>query len=247
MSDLANHFAQQIRTAETEAGRVYQAVIGLVTDNKDPQKLGRVRVKVPILSEDDTTDWAPIVMFGASKNRGWFFIPEVDDEVLVMFEHGDVHRPLVIGALWNGMDPPPDDNRDGKNDRRVIKSRAGSRVLFDDGDSSKVVIEDGSGKGRITLDSSNNKITIEALDGDVCLQAPTGKIQIVATSVQVRATQNLQVHAGSDIQIGSSQSITISGQTDGFSGSQLNQNCGNAQAPVAPSADPQDVDDPYGS
>ena len=247
MYDLAHHFAQQIRTSETEAGRVYEAVIGIVTDNKDPQKLGRVKVKVPILSEDDTTYWAPIVMFGASKNRGWFFIPEVDDEVLVMFEHGDVHRPLVMGALWNGKDKPPDNNSDGKNDRRVIKSRAGSRVMFDDSDSPKVVIEDGGGKGRITFDSANNKIIIEALDGDVCFQAPNGKIQIVAKSAQLQATQNLQVHAGSDIQIGSSAAIKIGSAADAFSGAQLNQNCGNAQAPTAPSADPKDVDDPYGS
>jgi uncharacterized protein involved in type VI secretion and phage assembly len=244
---LANYFAQQILTSETEGSRVYEPVIALVTDNKDPDKLGRVKVKIPILSDSDTTDWTPIVMFGASKNRGWFFIPEIDDEVLVMFEHGDMQRPLVVGALWNGQDKPPDNNSDGKNDRRVIKSRAGSRFLFDDSDSPQVVIEDGGGKGRITLDAQNNKIIIEALDGDVCFQAPSGKIQIVAKSIDITATQNLQIHAASNIQVGSSASIKITQQADTFSGSQVNANCGNALAPQAPSADPKDVDDPYGS
>ena len=85
-------------------------------------------------------------MLGAGKNRGWFFIPENDDEVLCLFEHGDMERPLVVGALWNGKDKPPDKNPGG-NPRRVIKSRAGSKITFDD-DQMKLIIEDGSGKGK---------------------------------------------------------------------------------------------------
>ncbi len=70
-------FATQVHTAETESSRVYEPLIGVVTDNKDPSKLGRVKVKIPILDkEQDSSCWAPIVMSGAGKNRGWFFIPE---------------------------------------------------------------------------------------------------------------------------------------------------------------------------
>jgi len=172
--DLASVFTDQIHAGEHESHKVFEAVIGMVTDNKDPSKLGRVKVKIPILSGDDTTWWAPIIMLGAGKNRGWFFIPEIDDEVLVMFEHGVMDRPLVIGALWNGKDKPSDTNPDGANKHRVIKSRAGSRIFFDDSDSPQVIIEDGGGKGRITIDSKSNKITIEAITGDVCFQSPTG-------------------------------------------------------------------------
>src|SRR5258706_15352610 len=125
--DLSTAFAGQIRTAEAEAGKVYEPMIALVTDNKDPSKLGRVKIKIPILSEKDTTWWAPIVMLGAGKNRGWFFIPEVDDEVLVLFEHGDMDHPLVVGALRNGKDKAPDNNPGG-NPRLVIKSRSGSKI-----------------------------------------------------------------------------------------------------------------------
>ena len=247
--DLPTFFAGQILTAEAEGGRVYEPVIGLVTDNKDPQKLGRVKVKLPVLSAQDTTFWVPIVMLGAGKNRGWFFIPEPDDEVLVLFEHGDLDRPLVVGALWNGKDKAPDANSDGKNDHRVIKSRAGSRVLFDDSDASpSIVLEDGTGNARITIDAKNNKIKIEALKGDVCFQAPQGDLKIVAKTAELKAGQNLEVHAGSNLSWGTDAAAKINGGSSVMiSGAKSNQNCGNASAPSAPTADPQDVKDPYGS
>ena len=242
--DLAGAFAAQIFQAEKEAGRVYEAMIGIVTENKDPQKLGRVKVKVPVLSDRDTTCWAPIVMLGAGKNRGWFFIPEVDDEVLVMFEHGNVDRPLVVGSLWNGKDAPPDRNTGG-NPRRVIKSRQGSTITFDD-EQMKLVIEDGTKMGRITFESETNKITIEALSGDVCFQSPTGDTQIVAQTMELTAKQNVEIHAGSAMAWGTDASLAMkSSGSVTISGSKSNTNCAVAQMPQAPEADPKDVPDPY--
>ncbi len=243
--DLQSVFADQIRTAESEAGRVYEPVIALVTDNKDPSKLGRVKVKIPILSDKDTTGWAPIIMLGAGKNRGWFFIPEIDDEVLVMFEHGDLNRPLVVGALWGGKDKAPDKNPGG-NPRRVIKSRQGSKITFDD-EQMKIVIEDGTGKGKITFDANANKIIIEAMQGDVCFQAPAGDIQIVAKEAEFIATASLEIHAGSAMQWGSDSNVTVKSTNVSLSGSTKNQNCGSSAMPAAPTSDPQDVPDPYGS
>ena len=244
---LDSMFAQQIQTAEAESSKVFEALIGVVTDNKDPSKLGRVKVKLPILSDQDSTHWAPIVMSGAGKNRGWFFIPEPDDEVLVVFEHGDLNRPVVIGALWNGKDGPPGDNKNGKNDGRMIKSRAGSKVSFDDGPNPNIVLEDGSGKGRITLDTKNNKITIEALEGDVCLQSPTGDMTIIAKSMALEAKDSIEIHAGQAMSWGSDQTVKINGsQGVTTSGSTSNPNCGNSSSPAAPTADPQDIADPYG-
>ena len=244
--DLASVFAEQIRTAETEGARMFEPVIAIVTDNKDPSKLGRVKIKIPVLSEQDTTWWAPIIMMGASKNRGWFFIPEIDDEVLVLFEHGDMDHPLVVGALWNGKDKPPDKNPGG-NPRRVIKSRAGSRIVFDD-DKMQIVIEDGAGNGRITFDSNNNKIIIEALKGDVCFQSPAGDMKIVAKTSELKATSNLEIHAGSTISVGASGGATIKGGSGvTLSATQVKMSSGGAASPTAPTAAPKDVDDPYGS
>jgi len=245
MYDLANVFAAQIRTAEAESSRVYEPVIGVVTDNKDPSKLGRVKLKIPILSDQDSTYWCPIVMLGAGKNRGWFFIPEKDDEVLVMFEHGDLNRPLVVGALWNGKDKPPDKNPGG-NPRRVLKSRQGSKITFDD-DKKQLIIEDGVGKGKITFDAQANKITIEAIDGDVCFQTPADDMTIVAQSIEMTANTNLEIHAGDAMQWGAGGSATIKSSGTTLSGSKVNTNGGSAQMPSAPTTSPQDVPDPYGS
>ncbi|MEO8699193.1 MAG: phage baseplate assembly protein V [Kofleriaceae bacterium] len=243
--DLASVFAEQIRTAETESTRVYEAVVAIVTDNKDPSKLGRVKLKIPVLSETDVSWWAPIVMVGAGKNRGWFFIPEPDDEVLVLFEHGDVNRPLVVGAMWGGKDKPPDKNP-GSNPRRVIKSRAGSKITFDD-EEMKIVIEDGTGKAKITFDSNAKKIIIEAMVGDVCFQAPTGDIQIVAKEAEFIASKSLEIHAGSNMAWGSGAGVTIKSSNVTMSGSKGNANCGTASMPAAPTSEPKDVDDPYKS
>ncbi len=244
--DLQSVFAAQIQQAELESDKVFEPVIGLVTDNKDPSKLGRVKVKFPVISEKDTSFWCPIIMLGAGKNRGWFFIPEVDDEVLCIFEHGDLERPLVLGALWNGKDKPPDKNPGG-NPRRVIKSRQGSKITFDD-DQMKLIIEDGTGKGKITFDSNANKIIIEALDGDVCFQSPKGEMKIVAKSASFKAGTNVEIHAGKAMAWGTDASATLDGGSSTLlKGQKVNINCGGAQAPAAPTADPQDVADPYGS
>jgi uncharacterized protein involved in type VI secretion and phage assembly len=247
--DLASVFAAQIHQGEKEADKVYEPLIAVVTDNKDPSKLGRVKVKYPVISQQDTSWWAPIIMLGAGKNRGWFFIPEVDDEVLVLFEHGDMTRPLIVGALWNGKDKPPDKNP-GKNPRRLIKSRQGSKITFvddDDGSIHQLIIEDGASKGRITIDSDKNKIIIEALEGDVCFQSPKGDFKIVAKEIQMKAKEKMEFHAGTSMQWGTGTSATIKGQTTTIVGSNVNMNCGKSQMPEAPTADPKDVPDPYGS
>jgi phage protein D len=81
-------------------------VVALVTDVSDPEGLGRVKVSFPWLSDDFVSGWARTVQAGAGKNRGAMVLPEVGDEVLVVFEQGDVRRPYVLGGLWNGVDTP---------------------------------------------------------------------------------------------------------------------------------------------
>ena len=98
--------------------RYYGTVIGLVTDLDDPEGLGRVRLSFPWLDPDTDSGWARMLRPMAGKDRGFYYMPERDDEVLVAFEHGDIRVPYVLGALYNRNDDPPDDDID-RHVRRI--------------------------------------------------------------------------------------------------------------------------------
>ncbi len=244
--DLADQLFRHLQREVASAERIGGAVIGVVTGNQDPDKLGRVQVRLPMFGDQDSTWWAPVISAGAGKQRGWFFIPEIDDEVVVMFEHGDVNHPVVVGALWSKDDAPADSNG-GDNERRVIKSRAGSRLIFDD-DKQLLIIEDGGGKGRVTLDADKNLITIEALDGDVAVQAPAGAFTLVADKAVLKAGGNLTISSGDGMTIAGDAGVTIkAGSAMAISGSTVDINNGGAKSAQAPQASPAAVADPYGN
>ena len=232
-SDLPSFFFQQIREAEERADKIYEPVIGVVVDNKDPDKLARIKVKFPSLPGDDSSKWAPIVALGAGADRGWFFLPEVDDEVLVMFEHGDFNRPVAIGAIWNGTDKPADKN-DGANERRTIVSRCGSKIVFDD-DKGTITLEDGGGEGTFTI-TTENKIIIESKSGDVCAQAPAGDVNVVANEIKLEADSSLKCEAATAspsgfLNAGADGKVTFKGDSMlDVSGMLVNLGCGSAQA-----------------
>lgn len=82
-------------------------VIGIVKSLDDPDGEGKIQVEFPWLEEGKRSGWAPVAVAMAGKNRGMYYMPEIDDEVLVAFEHGDFNHPFIIGFLWNGVDKPP--------------------------------------------------------------------------------------------------------------------------------------------
>jgi uncharacterized protein involved in type VI secretion and phage assembly len=194
-------------------------VIGIVTNNKDPEGQGRVKVKFPWLSADAESSWARIASPMAGASRGLFILPEVNDEVLVMFEQGDVNHPYVIGSLWNGSDKPPlsaDDAVDGQGNvvRRIFKTRAGHTITFDESDDSPgILIVDKTGNNKITIDSKENKLSVQ-LDGDVELKSK-GKIDLTAQNdVTIESqTGNVKVKAASSMNIEASGQMTIKGAT----------------------------------
>lgn len=193
-------------------------VIGLVTNNQDPEDQGRVKLKFPWLSDDQESNWARLAMPMAGKDRGLFLLPEVGDEVLVMFEQGDVNHPYVIGAVWNGSDTPPLPvskavNSSGAVVQRIFKTRAGHTVIFDDSDDSPgIQIIDKTGNNKIVIDSKDNKLTIE-LDGDVKLTSK-GKIEVEAsTDMNFKANGSLSLKASSGIDIEADGSVKIKGAT----------------------------------
>jgi len=171
--------------------RIYGAVIGIVTDNQHPDGEYRIKVKFPWIrskdagdKEDFVSSWARISSLLAGPSRGWYMLPDVDDEVLVMFEHGDIRRPIVIGGLWNGKDLPPVgkeapkkstdpmgvdlgidkacvDTKDNKKNRaRFFHSRSGHLLLFDDADEDKdekIVLKTARGHTLVLNDKDGNE------------------------------------------------------------------------------------------
>src|SRR5205814_7216540 len=105
--------------------RLLGVVIGIVTNNRDPDGMHRVKLRFPWLGADDESHWARVATPMAGNGRGFYTLPEVDDEVLVAFEHGSVEHAYVIGALWNGQDKAPENNDNGSNDHRSFTSRSG--------------------------------------------------------------------------------------------------------------------------
>ncbi|MBE7555630.1 MAG: VgrG-related protein [Anaerolineales bacterium] len=141
--------------------------IGLVTNNRDPEGMGRVKLKFPWLSEQEESTWARISSPMAGDGRGFFYLPEINDEVLVAFEHGDIHRPYVLGVLW-GKDKPPLSaeeavSGDKKVNKRILKSRSGHRIILDDtAGQEKIEIIDKSGNNSVVINTATNNITIQA-------------------------------------------------------------------------------------
>ncbi len=193
--------------------KIFGVVVGIVTNNKDPDGLGRVKVKIPVLSGDDESHWARVVTFMGGKERGAFFLPEVDDEVLVTFEHGDLSSPYVIGALWNGVDKPPETNGDGKNNVRLIKSRSGHMIRLDDTDGAeKIEVIDRTGKNLISVDTASNTVTVNS-DKDITLSAPNGTITIEAQDVAIKASASAKTESGAGMELNASGTMTIKGAT----------------------------------
>lgn len=149
--------------AEREPALMTGLVIALVTDNNDPQNMGRVKVKYPWLSDEHASDWIRVAAPGGGNRRGIEFLPEINDEVLIGFEMGDIHYPYVLGGLWNGKDAiPAVATQGGKVVKRIITSRSGHTITLDDTDGKEqVIVEDKSGN-RIELNSVDNKLTIQA-------------------------------------------------------------------------------------
>jgi uncharacterized protein involved in type VI secretion and phage assembly len=181
-------------------------LVGIVTDLDDPEKLGRVRVRLPHLA-DAVSDWCRIVTPLGGKDRGWFLRPEKDDEVLLACEFTDPRRIHVIGGMWSKVDlPPADDGKKTDNNWRFFRSRSGHMLKFDDtSGAERIEITGKGGKQQIVIDVSGTKIQVTCSSGDIELSAPDGKLSINAKTVEIKSSKTMTIQAG--------DSMTVKGQT----------------------------------
>ncbi|HEU0013465.1 MAG TPA: phage baseplate assembly protein V [Longimicrobium sp.] len=189
------------------AARPCGVVTAVVTNNQDPEKLGRVRLRYPWLSDEQESDWARVGMPAAGPGRGLWLPPEVGDEVLVVFAQGDQRFPYVVGALWNQNAPPPEASA---LERRTLRSRSGHVVRLDDTAGGEAIeIVDGSGRNSIRIATADNAITITC-DGDLTLESRQGKLVLKAAGgieaasrgdVSVKAKTALGLEAEGDTKV----------------------------------------------
>jgi uncharacterized protein involved in type VI secretion and phage assembly len=201
---------QQLSQGPERLVGVYPA---LVTDVQDPDGQGRVKVSLPFVNSDEgpqAAAWARLATFMAGADRGSWFIPEVNDEVLVAFLAGDARHPVVIGALWNGVDAPPE-TMDADNNLRSITSRSGHRLLFDDTAAAERVVLETAGGHRLTLD--------DASGGTVTLEHSNGASMTIDSSgtVAITAVNRITMDAPSGLQITASM-VTVDAGISTFSG-----------------------------
>jgi uncharacterized protein involved in type VI secretion and phage assembly len=196
--------------ADTD-GRLHGVVIGIVTNNRDPDAMHRVKVRFPWLSADDESHWARVATPMAGNGRGAYFLPEVDDEVLVAFEHGSVEHAYVIGTLWNGKDKPPEDNGNGHNDKRSITSRCGHVIRLDDSSGGeRIEVIDKTGSNKIVITSSDNKISIEA-QGDIAITSATGKLTMSAVGIEISSKTDVKIQANTTMDVSANAQLSIQG------------------------------------
>lgn len=173
----------------------------IVTDNKDPNDWGRVKVQFKWLSDKHQSGWARVLYPGGGKDRGITFIPEVNDEVYVGFEHGDPDRPIVLGGVYNGRDKFPDHKGQSAHVDRGKTVHYGIHT-----DKAKLTISDKEGSEEITL-GLRDKTYLITIDkkGTVLSIGSDGKVDVKAKSnITITSEQGsieLKAGPGQDVKI----------------------------------------------
>lgn len=220
-------------------GRIASGLaIGVVTDNMDPDGLNRVKVRLPILSDDNESWWTRIVSAGAGKGKGWTIVPEVNDEVVVAFAHGDINQPYVIGGVWsekNGIPDVADAVVDSVVHSTAFVSRKGHRIEFhddkgDDKDFIELKLKNGTtklylGEDKIELHSADMAIQVQTNDATIDL-TDKGDIEMKAKNISIHASTKLELKTDTgDILLTSGMNAKVSAkmkaEIDGKAGASL--------------------------
>jgi phage baseplate assembly protein gpV len=226
---------------------IYYAI---VCQNKDEEgKVARVKVRFPWLpgGDQDQAHWALLAVLMEGDKFGTYTVPEIDDTVMVVFLHGDIRRPVVIGGMWNKTDTPPEKNENGKNDFRFIKSRSGHRFLLDDSSKVKVVITDKDNKNYVgcgefakggdgpnafemaaptAINGSATKgVAVCSLEGKLNLWCPKGTLTIDAQHVELTGSDKIGIKAGKDMALeGGMSGKVVASQEAKLEGSKVSIN-----------------------
>lgn len=214
---------------ERKIHRWPSVVIGKVTNVDDKNKWGRVKLKFPWMNDDVESDWARVVSAGAGPEAGGYMIPDVDDEVIVAFEHGDINQPLVLGGVWNGKHPlPPEAGTDGEQPKtRIWQSRSGHKIsLFETSEKNKIEGVTAAGH-TITFDDKEKRIIVKSKEGhEVMMDDDKEKKIVIKTKggheivmddkkrkITVKSTGDIEIEAPKGISLEAGTSMKLKAKT----------------------------------
>lgn len=183
--------------------RYYGVVSALVTDNRDPEQEGRVKVTYPWFDSQMESNWCRTVQIYAGGGYGAFFVPEIGDEVAVAFMHGDMRLPFVLGGVYNGQDKPATHRAaDSEKDEKILHTKGGHQFrLIDTRGKEKIEIITQGGHQAV-LNDEEKKVTVETTAGNrVTMHDNGSKIEIQTAG------------SASIVLDGASGSVTITGSS----------------------------------
>ena len=194
-------------------GQFYGVYPALVTDVVDPDGQGRVRVELPWSPDpegDSYEAWARLATMMAGPDRGSWFVPDEDDEVLVTFEAGNPRRPYVVGALWNGQDDPPEQmDSAGRNDKKVLRSRSGVQITLDDTDGQETLKLETPGGQVVTLEDGPGVIEARDTNGNA--------VKMESSGVTVNSSSKVTINTGASVEVNAA-TVTVNAGQATFSG-----------------------------
>jgi len=183
------------------------AALAIVTNNSDPDGLGMVKLTYPWLSKSNQTDWIRVASSIAGDNAGSFLIPEVGTEVLVVFINGDINQPIVIGSLWNKEDKAPYINQNGQNNIKMIRTRTGHEIVFDDTPQKEqirihthagqeIVMDDTVGSMKIIIrdENNSNSIEIDSKSGSIVISSALN-ITMKSSNINLEGSVGVNIEA----------------------------------------------------
>jgi phage protein D len=194
----------------TTLGAMPGVLTATVSDVKDPEARGRVKVAFPVMSDGYVSGWARTVQAGAGKSRGAVVLPEVGDEVLVAFGLASIQEPYVLGGLYNGVDQPTPPwgqhvgGTDGLVQRRAFCSRTGMVVeMVEKPQEEKLTLSTNGGKQRVTLVQKGDAAIEIIAEGpvtvtgkkDVAVSSSTGDVTVKGRNITIEATSDLELRA----------------------------------------------------